>query len=111
MALTTQFLSTVCSAVRAQDAEKLGLLLRVEPPVEEVYFGMSRELQVQFKQDSKVLDALVAKSLPLDHDGSEGQGTPWPGFVAFMMEYLAYWRDADFEDLIATHRRLSSLVT
>ncbi|KAJ2896509.1 PCI domain-containing protein [Zalerion maritima] len=111
MATTTQFLSEVRNAIHSQDGDRLAALLRAEPPVDRIYFTMGKELQSQFQRDSKVLETLISKSIPEEDDVPEERGTAWPSFTAFLAEYLAYWRDADFEDLIQTHTRLSGLVT
>lgn len=40
----------------------------------------------------------------------EGQATVWPGFVAFMKDYMAFWRDVNYDDLLGAHQLLSGLV-
>jgi hypothetical protein len=38
------------------------------------------------------------------------EGDTWPGFLAFMKEYLEFWRDVNFDDLLETHTQLSGVV-
>src|SRR2546430_739598 len=110
MALVTQFLTNIRNFVRAQDAGQLSDWLRVEPPLPSQYFELGNELRSGFRGDGKLLQSMIEKCLPEDDDVPEGQGTAWPGFISFMVEYLEYWRDVNFEDLVMTHEMLSSLL-
>lgn len=110
MALTTTFLSSIRTFVHDQDGAKLRNFLLVEPPVPENYFSMGQELRTGFPAGSKLLEQLIEKCLPEADDVPEGKGSPWPGFVAFMKDYLEFWRDVDFDDLLATHQQLSGLL-
>ena len=110
MALTTQFLTNIRQFLLENNGDELKNWLRVDDAVGEQYFNLSRELKTAF-HGTKVLDQLVERSLPEEDDVPEGRGSPWPGFVSFMKEYLQYWRRVDFQDLVACYELLSGLVT
>ena len=110
MALTTKFLSSIRAFVFDQDGGRLRNFLLVEPPVPDSYFAMGQELRTGFAPGSKLLEQLIERCLPDADDVPDGKGTPWPGFVAFMKDYLEFWRDVDFDDLLATHQQLSGLL-
>ncbi|EEY18246.1 conserved hypothetical protein [Verticillium alfalfae VaMs.102] len=96
MTLLIEFLTQIRAFVRQQNGDELRnwLLLRT---------GFRQ-------QDSTALEQTIERCLPEDDDVSEGEATPWPGFVTFMKDYLLFWRDVDFDNLLAAHTLLSGLV-
>lgn len=113
MGLLVQFLSHLRNFVRQQDGKQLRSWLQVEPNASQTYYDLATELRKGFSQDfqnGNALDGVLEKCLPEDDDVSEGEATPWPSFVAFVKDYLLFWRDANFENLLDTHTRLSGLV-
>jgi hypothetical protein len=60
-------------------------------------------------QDSNKLEKIIEKLVLENEDDASDEGGAWPGFLLFMKEYLIYWRDSDFEDLLGTNQRLSDL--
>ncbi|KAI1855853.1 hypothetical protein JX265_012116 [Neoarthrinium moseri] len=104
MALTTQFLSSIRGFVKERNAQKLREWLLVEPPVPDIYHNLAKELR-----GVAAIDKLVEKHLPEDDDVPADQGTAWRGLVAFMEDYLKYWRDVDFDDLLVAHELLMGL--
>jgi len=120
MTLVVKFLSSIRGFVIAQNGDELRNWLLVENSVPEIYFQLSQELRTQFRSTpggggnstSDALEKLIDKCLPEeDNAQDEGKGSPWPGFNSFMKEYLEYWRDVDFDDIIRLHARLSDLLT
>ncbi|KAH6996274.1 hypothetical protein BKA56DRAFT_473266 [Ilyonectria sp. MPI-CAGE-AT-0026] len=108
MPLVIQFLSQIRQYVRSQNGDELRSWLQVEPGSPQQYHNLAAELRSQFRQQG--LDNIIDKSLPQDDDVPEGQATVWPGFVAFMKDYFAFWRDIDYDDLLRAHQLLSGLV-
>ncbi|KAF4997398.1 hypothetical protein FGRMN_3889 [Fusarium graminum] len=108
MPLVLDFLTQIRNFIRSQNGEELRAWLQVEPSSPQQYHNLAAELRSQFRQQG--LDNIVEKSLPQEDDVPEGQATVWPGFVAFMKDYLAFWRDVDYEDLLGAHQLLSGLV-
>ncbi|KAK4099668.1 hypothetical protein N658DRAFT_508494 [Parathielavia hyrcaniae] len=108
--LVVQFLASIRVFVRDQNGDELRNWLLVENDVANIYFEMSSQLQSGFPPNSPALEHLVDKCLPEEDDVPEGKGSPWPGFNSFMREYLEYWRDVNFEDVVRLHSRLSDLV-
>lgn len=109
MAIIEEFLSSILIFLRAKDATKLQLWLRVEPPLPDQYRQLGRELQQSFS-DSKTLEKHIEKLLPENSNGKAEEGDTWPGFLSFMKEYLEFWRDVNFDDLLETHTQLSAVV-
>jgi hypothetical protein len=109
MAIIEQFLTSISGFLRAKDAAKLQDWLRVEPPLPEEYYNLGRELQISYA-DSDALERYITKLVPENDSPSLEEGGAWPGFLAFIKEYLEFWRDVNFEDLLETHSQLSGLV-
>jgi hypothetical protein len=109
MAIIEQFLTSISSFLRAKDAANLQDWLRVEPPLPNQYYNLAKELQASYA-DGDALERYIAKLIPENDNPSLDEGGAWPGFLAFMKEYLEFWRDVNFEDLLETHSQLSGLV-
>lgn len=108
MTLTNQFLTPIRGYLKALDGDALRDWLKVEPPLPQEYFDLAAELKSGY-QDDTAIEKLIESCLPEEEDVPEGQGTTWPGFVAFMKDYFEYWRDVDFDDLLGAHQLLTSL--
>jgi nuclear mRNA export protein PCID2/THP1 len=109
MAVIEQFLTSISGFLHAKDAAKLQDWLRVEPPLPDQYYNLGRELQISYA-DSDTLERYIAKLIPENDSPFLEEGGAWPGFLAFIKEYLEFWRDVNFEDLLETHSQLSGLV-
>ncbi|POS79739.1 hypothetical protein DHEL01_v201870 [Diaporthe helianthi] len=105
--LATQFLSTIRAHVVALDGDSLDAWLQVEPgATSHAYLQLRDELRQGLGINNQ-LERLVEKSLPEIDDPPDGTGSPWPSFVTFVKDYLLYWRDADFDDLMSVQESLS----
>jgi len=111
MSLVVEFLTSIRGFVIAQNGDELRKWLLVENDVPDHYFRLKRELKASFPDNgSNALEKLVDKCLPEEDDVADGKGSPWPGFNALMKVYLEYWRDVDFDNLVALHASLSDLL-
>ncbi|KAJ0158583.1 PCI domain-containing protein [Colletotrichum tanaceti] len=121
MSLLIQFLTQIRTFVRAQNSDELRNWLLVEPTANQQYHALASELKTQFRSPphanggsgagtSTALENTIEKCLPEEDDVPEGQGSPWPGFVTFMKDYMVFWRDVDYDDLLGAHTLLSGLV-
>lgn len=124
MPLLNEFLTNLASFVRAQDGENIRAWLQVSPNASQQYFKLASELKSQFGNASggaapkgkgkgkgdAALEAAVERGLPEEDGVGEGQGTVWPGFVTFVKDYMLFWRDVDFGDLVRAHSLLCGLV-
>ncbi|GKT59214.1 PCI domain-containing protein [Colletotrichum tofieldiae] len=121
MSLLIQFLTQIRTFVRAQNSDELRNWLLVEPNANQQYHALASELKTQFRSSphtngsgggstSTALENTIEKCLPEEDDVPEGQGSPWPGFVTFMKDYMLFWRDVDYDDLLGAHTLLSGLV-
>ncbi|KAH8804642.1 COP9 signalosome-like protein complex subunit 12 [Xylogone sp. PMI_703] len=108
MAITEEFLASILSFLRSKNASKLQDWLRVEPPLPEQYYKLGQELKASYR-DGNALERHINKLLPESDNVSSDEGNVWPGFVAFMKEYLEFWRDVNFDDLLETHSQLTGL--
>lgn len=108
MAILEEFLESILKFLRTKDSINLQLWLRVEPPLPDHYFQLGQELKASF-HNSSTLERQIAKLLPDDPDASFEDGNVWPGFLAFMKDYLEFWRDVNFDDLLETHSQLTAL--
>jgi hypothetical protein len=114
MSLVIGFLSCIRRFVLEQNGQELRDWLLVENNVDAKYFQLGRELRAGYPNTtigSDDLDKVVDKCLPEEDVQSDGRGSPWPGFNAFMKTYLEYWRDVNFGDLVTLHAGLSDLLT
>lgn len=108
MSLTAKFLSSIRGFLKSRDGDSLRSWLRVEPPVPQEYHNLTAELRSSYRDGAAVL-RLVEQHLPIEDDLPEDQGTAWPGFISFIKDYLEYWRDVDFDNLLSAHQLLVSL--
>jgi nuclear mRNA export protein PCID2/THP1 len=111
MALATQFLSQIRSFVIEHNGAELARYLQVEQTANQIYFNLGNELRTGLPPSNDAIEKLVDRCLPIDDEVQEGRGSPWPGFNAFIKEYLEFWRDVNFQNIPLHHRLLSSLVT
>ncbi|TDZ26356.1 PCI domain-containing protein [Colletotrichum sidae] len=109
MALLIQFLSQIRVFVQSQNSDELRNWLLVEPNASQQYHQLAAELRNQFRSGNGLEDT-VDKCLPEEDDVPEGRGSPWPGFITFMKDYMLFWRDVDYDDLLGAHTLLSGLV-
>ncbi|KAI5865054.1 thiolase [Durotheca rogersii] len=108
MALIIKFLTSIRGFLKALDGQSLCDWLKVEPPVPQEYHKLAIELRDGY-QNASAIERLVESCLPEEEELPEGQGTAWPGFNAFMKDYLEYWRVVDFEDFLGAHQLLTAL--
>ncbi|TQN74794.1 Acetyl-CoA acetyltransferase, partial [Colletotrichum shisoi] len=103
------------------NSDELRNWLLVEPNANQQYHALASDLKTQFRSPSHAnggsgagtstaLENTIEKCLPEEDDVPEGQGSPWPGFVTFMKDYMLFWRDVDYDDLLGAHTLLSGLV-
>lgn len=109
MSLVTQFLSQIHQQVCNQQGNLLRSWLQVEPESPKQYHDLAAELRARYSRQDAI-DKVVEDALPQADDLPEGQATSWPGLLAFVKDYLTYWRDVDFTDLLGAHQLLSGLV-
>ena len=112
MSITHEFLSHLSGLVRYQNGDELRAWLQVLPSSPQQYHNLAAELRTQFpgRSDGDArLEAAVEKGLP-EEDVPDGQATSWPGLISFVKDYLIFWRDVDYGDLVTAHSFLSGLV-
>lgn len=110
MSVLDEYLHGVANLLKTKNTEELRKFLRVEPVADlaPVFWQLKEELRRSY-QVSNALERKITKLLPEDDEPNEDRGGPWPGFLVFIQEFLEYWRDSDFDDLLGTHTRLSTL--
>ncbi|KAK3991342.1 Thiolase, N-terminal domain-containing protein [Cladorrhinum sp. PSN332] len=110
MSLTREFLGKIRVFACEANGQELKNWLLVENNVPDIYHNLGLELRQNHPPDSDSLEKVVDQLLPEEDDVQEGRGSPWPGFNSFVKDYLEYWRDVDFEDMVKLHSRLSDLL-
>jgi nuclear mRNA export protein PCID2/THP1 len=108
MPIIDEFLTSISGFLKTKNPLQLQLFLRVEPPLPDQFLQLSKELKTSYVDGDK-LELHIARLVPEAEDGNAEVGGAWPGFLAFLKEYLEFWRDVNFEDLLETHMQLSSL--
>lgn len=110
MAIVDEYLKSILNLLRAKNSVELQFYLRVEPDPQlpDNFIRLSQELKASYR-DGNVLERHITKLLPENDDSKPDEGDVWPGFQAFIKEYLEYWRDVNFDDLLETHSQLSGL--
>ncbi|KIN08491.1 hypothetical protein OIDMADRAFT_109463 [Oidiodendron maius Zn] len=110
MSIVNEYLQSILELLRAKNSVELQFYLRVEPDPQlpDNFLRLSQELKTSYR-DSNVLERHITKLLPENDDTRVDEGDVWPGFLAFIKEYLEYWRDVNFDDLLETHSQLSGL--
>ena len=103
-----KFLPELTRILRAKDGPQLQDVLAVEPPLRPIYYTLASELQHVYPQEkAKVLEEKCENSLPSE-DGDDGGS--WPAFIAFLIQYFAFLRDVNPEQLVETHEKLKALL-
>lgn len=108
MAILEGYLAEISSFLKTKNDTQLKAYLRVEPPLPDEFTKLSLELKQSWRDGGR-LERFIEKSIPLSDDDKADEGGSWPGFLAFMKEYLEYWRDFSMDDLVRAHEQLSSL--
>lgn len=110
MAILDEYLKSILDLLRAKNSAELQLYLRVEPDpqLSNKFLQLSQELKASYR-NGDILERHIAKLLPESDDPKADEGDVWPGFLAFIKEYLEYWRDVNFDDLLETHSQLSGV--
>lgn len=109
MSLVNRFLNEIHQQVRRQQGDALKSWLQVEPGSAKQYYDLAAELRSRFADQTKV-DKVIDNCLPQEDNVADGEATVWPGFIGFMRDYLIFWRDVNFDDLLSAHQLLSGLV-
>lgn len=110
MALVTQFLGQIHQQVRSQRGDLLRQWLQIEPSSPPQYHKLAAQLRTPQFKDQLAIEKVVETCLPYEDDLADGQATAWPGLLAFMKDYLIFWRDVNYDDLLGAHQLLSGLV-
>lgn len=111
MSLVREFLGAIREQVRQQQGDALRSWLQVDSSAGAQYHNLGAQLRAHFATPASV-DKVVEACLPQDDvdDVPEGQATAWPGLQSFIKDYLVFWRDIDYDDLLGAHQLLSGLV-
>ncbi|KAK1063061.1 hypothetical protein LTR74_009752 [Friedmanniomyces endolithicus] len=108
--LLGQFLVQVNGFVQARNETGLADWIALEPPFNEQYGAMIREIQNTYPRGSEeALEKRCSSALKAAVEGDDG--SPWTAFIKFMAQYLAYLRDvsADVNRYLDTYALLSEL--
>ncbi|KAK1064003.1 hypothetical protein LTR74_009070 [Friedmanniomyces endolithicus] len=108
--LLGQFLVQVNGFVQARNETGLADWIALEPPFNEQYGAMIREVQIAYPRGSEdALEKRCSSALKAAVDGDDG--SPWTAFIKFMAQYLGYLRDvsADVNRYLDTYALLSEL--
>jgi nuclear mRNA export protein PCID2/THP1 len=109
-ALLGQFLNQLNGFINARNSISLCDWLVLEPPFNEQYQRMIREVQSVFPKGSEdALEQRCTTSLKAAVEGDDG--APWTAFIKFTVQYLSYLRDvsADVSKYLETYELLSEL--
>lgn len=110
MPMLEGFLKSIYGFLKNKDRDSLKNWLEVEPPVSDALTNLAAELKQSWQNSDRLLK-LIERLLPATETENfiPEEGGAYPHFHSFMKEYLIYWRDADFGDLVGTHSRLVDL--
>ena len=104
-----QFLQEIAQILRDKNSLKLQNYLVLEPPLPTLYISLIDELRQRypaFTQDT--LESKCTRSLPEDNEGDEGGS--WTAFISFLVQYFAFLRDVNVDQLVETYDMLRSLL-
>lgn len=104
-----RFLAEVSRLLREKNAAQLQEYLIIEPPYPEQYVIIQREVRNAFPKGKE--DALLNKcttALPEARNGEDD--ATWTAFINFMVQYFAFLRDVNVENLLDTYDHLAELV-
>ena len=108
---TTQFLHEIAQILLAKDGAKLQAYLLLEPPLPPLYHVLVTELQQTYPPGTEDrLEAQCKAALPEYDEEKDEVGGAWTAFIAFLVQYFAFLRDVDAEQLVETHDLLKGLL-
>ncbi|KAK3669224.1 hypothetical protein LTR78_010898 [Recurvomyces mirabilis] len=108
--LLGQYLVQINGFISARNETSLADWIALEPPFNQHYQDMVKELQAAYPRGSD--DALEQRCTAALKAAVEGDdGSPWTSFVKFMVQYLAYLRNvsAEASRYLETYELLSEL--
>ncbi|KAK5115208.1 hypothetical protein LTR85_009966 [Meristemomyces frigidus] len=108
--LLGQYLVAINGFIQARNESSLAEWIALEPPFNNHYRGMIQELNQAYPRGSDAaLEQKCTQALRAAVEGDDG--SPWTGFVKFMVQYMAYLRDvsADQSKYLETYELLSEL--
>ena len=104
-----QFLEEIAHILQAKDGLKLQQYLVIEPPLPPIYSALVNELRRFYPEVSQdQLEKRCSNMLPEDEEGAVGGS--WPAFISFLVQYFAFIRDVNPDQLVETHDMLKSLL-
>lgn len=120
MLIVDQYLTSIAEFLKSRDGRQLQTFLRVEPPLPSKFIQLGLEVKKLFPKDEQEvldgrndkLDGHIQKLIPIPENealDSNDLGCAWPSFQVLVREYLKFWRDVDFNDLLMTHTLLSEV--
>lgn len=104
-----RFLTEISRLLREKNAVQLQEYLIIEPPYSEQYQTIQREIRHAFPKGKE--DSLLKKctsALPEARNGEDD--ATWTAFINFMVQYFAFLRDVNVENLLETYDLLAELV-
>ena len=103
------FLTEVSSLLRQKNSTQLQDVLIIEPPFAPLYQQIVQELRRAFpKGKEDALEKKCSNALPEARDGEDD--SPWTAFIKFIVQYFAFLRDVNVEQLLDTFNLLCELV-
>jgi hypothetical protein len=106
---TDQFLGEISKLLRGKSASQLQQYLIIEPPFTQIYQQIVQEIRSVFpKARENALEKKCSDALPEARLGEDD--SPWTAFVKFMVQYFAFLRDVNVEQLLDTFNILCELV-
>jgi hypothetical protein len=108
MSIIDQFLVEIEQILKAKNGGKLQDYLVLEPPLPPLYNKIVSELRQIYPADKQdLLESKCEQILSVDDEGDAGS---WTAFVSFLVQYFAFLRDVNVEQLLETHDMLKSLL-
>ncbi|KAF2402511.1 hypothetical protein EJ06DRAFT_342890 [Trichodelitschia bisporula] len=110
-----RFLRELAVIVKARDGDRLKGFLVIEPPYQQSYIDMIREIAAAYPASSKEsqdnLEIKCAEFLTDAQNSASGEDSgPWGALSPMIAQYLVLLRDLDLKDLIKAYYLLQELI-
>jgi hypothetical protein len=114
----TRLCTAVNIAVQAHDAEQLRQIVLIEPPFPPDHEQLIQSLQENWPDDDDEaddqLEELIKRVVPETAESEDDDGRPiqsWSSMVTFLIDWMAFLRDVDPNNLLEVYEALSDLLT
>jgi hypothetical protein len=113
----TRLCSALNGAIQAWNAHQISAIVIIEPPFPADHEELIQSLRNNYPEDDddadERLEQLIKRVVTETAESEDADGRPvqsWSAMVTFLIEWMAFLRDVDPNNLLEVYQRLSELL-